>query len=387
MADVLLLLEYAALNGGERSLLAVLEGLQQSGYRISAAAPPNGPLAEELMSRGVEVIPFDVCAPGGRRFSQTALRERLREIIVSRRPELVHANSLAMGRLSGPVVSDLGVCSVAHLRDMMSLTAAALRDVRCHTRLLAVSHATRSWYVERGVDPARIHVLYNGVDLDTFRPRPTTGYLHRELGLADDAKLVGSIGQISLRKGFDTVVASARLLAASHPRVHWLIVGERHAQKDETRQLEAALRLASASPPLAGRLHLLGRRNDVTRLLNEFAALVHAARQEPLGRVLLEAAASGVPIVATDVGGTAEIFPPGSQTARLVPSDNPDAVARETALLLNDAALACNMATLARRRAQSMFDARQSAASLAGHYDELLNRHERGIMRGTFRVE
>jgi hypothetical protein len=45
------------------------------------------------------------------------------------------------------------------------------------------------------------------------------------------------------------------------------------------------------------------------------------------------------------------------------------------------------MATLARRRAESMFDVGQSAASLAGHYDELLNRHERGIMRGTFRVE
>jgi glycosyltransferase involved in cell wall biosynthesis len=125
----------------------------------------------------------------------------------------------------------------------------------------------------------------------------------------------------------------------------------------------------------------------VPRLLNELAVLVHPARQEPLGRVLLEAAASGVPIVATDVGGTAEIFPPLSQTARLVPSDNPEAVARETALLLDDAALACNMATLARRRAESTFDARQSAASLARHYDELLSRHERGTMRGTFRVE
>jgi glycosyltransferase involved in cell wall biosynthesis len=387
MADVLLLLEYAALNGGERSLLAVLEDLQQSGYRMSAAAPPSGPLADELQARGVEVIPFDVCAPGGQRFSQTALRERLREIIVSYRPELVHANSLAMGRLSGPVVSDLGVYSVAPLRDMMSLTAAALRDLCCHTRLLAVSHATRSWYVERGVDPARIHVLYNGVDLDTFRPRPTTGYLHRELGLADDAKLIGSIGQISLRKGFDTVVASARLLAASHPRVHWLIVGERHAQKDETRQFEEALRQASASPPLAGRLHLLGRRDDVPRLLNELAVLVHPARQEPLGRVLLEAAASGVPVVATDVGGTAEIFPPDSQAAVLVPPDNAEAMARAMGLLLDNAVLEETLATGARRRAESMFDARQSAASLARHYSELLSGHESDSKRGTFCVE
>jgi len=383
MADVLLLLEFSALNGGERSLLAVLDGLQRSGYRMSAAAPHRGPLADELTARGVDVIPFDVRASGGQRLSQTALRE----IVASRSPHLVHANSVAMGRLSGPVVSELGVPSVAHLRDMMSLSATALRDLSCHARLLAVSHATRSWYVKRGIDPARIHVLYNGVDLEAFRPRPATGYLHRELGIPPDAALVGSIGQIALRKGFDTLVASARLLATSHPRVHWLIVGERHAQKEETRRLEEALLRAAVSPPLAGRLHLLGRRNDVPCLLNELALLVHPARQEPLGRVLLEAAASGVPIVATDVGGTAEIFPPVSQTARLVPSDNPEAVARDTALLLNDAALACNMATLARRRVELMFDARQSAASLARHYAEILGRREPGTMRPTSGVE
>jgi glycosyltransferase involved in cell wall biosynthesis len=169
--------------------------------------------------------------------------------------------------------------------------------------------------------------------------------------------------------------------------VHWLIVGERHAQKDETRQFEEALRQASASPPLAGRLHLLGRRDDVPRLLNELAVLVHPARQEPLGRVLLEAAASGVPVVATDVGGTAEIFPPDSQAAVLVPPDNAEAMARAMGLLLDNAVLEETLATGARRRAESMFDARQSAASLARHYSELLSGHESDSKRGTFCVE
>jgi glycosyltransferase involved in cell wall biosynthesis len=99
--------------------------------------------------------------------------------------------------------------------------------------------------------------------------------------------------------------------------------------------------------------------------------------------VLLEAAASGVPIVATDVGGTAEIVPPDSSSALLVPPDDPAALARATASVLDDASLARAMAATARRRAESTFDARASAASLAHHYGHLLTPHQQGTSGGT----
>ena len=106
-----------------------------------------------------------------------------------------------------------------------------------------------------------------------------------------------------------------------------MIVGQRYSQKQEALEYERQVHAAADSGPLRGRVHFLGVRNDVDRLLNEFTLLAHPARQEPLGRVLLEAAAAGVPVVATDVGGTREIFPAETASACLVPPDDPAALA------------------------------------------------------------
>jgi glycosyltransferase involved in cell wall biosynthesis len=376
MPDVLLLCEYATLGGGERSMLATLEGVRQSGFTPTVLAPPKGPLADALWTSGVEVLPWIACDAAGRRLPQDRLRERLAGSLRWRRPDLLHANSLAMGRLSGPVAAELQLPSIAHLRDIIRLSRRAVADLNCHTRLLAVSQATRDYHTACGLAAAKIRVLYNGVDLEHFRPRPKTGYLHRELGLPPEAELIGTIGQLALRKGQD-VLAQAAVRAPSAgwsadklPRVHYVIVGERHSQKDESRSFEAALR-AAAEGPLAGRFHLLGHRDDVAELLGELALLVHPARQEPLSRVLLESAAAGVAVIATDVGGTPEIFPPKSGSARLVPPDDPEALATAIVELMGDVNLRSHLGAAARRRAEEAFDLHRTTAQLVRHYREL----------------
>ena len=105
--------------------------------------------------------------------------------------------------------------------------------------------------------------------------------------------------------------------------------------------------------------------------MNELAMLVHPARQEPLGRVLLEAAASGVAIVATDMGGTPEIFPPSLSAARLVPPDDVEALAEAILTVAGDPALRAQLSVAARHRAETAFDHRQATANLVRHYREL----------------
>ena len=111
------------------------------------------------------------------------MREELADSCVIVGRPLLHANSLAMGRLSGPVAAELGLPSVSHLRDIIRLSSQAVADLNCHARLLAVSQATRDFHVAAGLAAEKLHVVYNGVDLEEFRPRSPTGYLHRELGL------------------------------------------------------------------------------------------------------------------------------------------------------------------------------------------------------------
>jgi glycosyltransferase involved in cell wall biosynthesis len=382
MPEISLLCEYPTLNGGERSMLATLDGLRRAGFSPTVLAPPEGPLGDALAGRNVETIPFSCRAADGSRIAQSRLREQLADVLRRRRPAVLHANSLSMGRLSGPVAAELQLPSLAHLRDIVKLSRQAATDLNCHCRLLAVSHAVHDFHLAGGLAAERLHVLYNGVDLDEFRPRWLAAG-GQELVASDtsphpsplpkgEGTLVGVVGQIGLRKGQDVLLRAAALLGDRFPNVHYLIVGERNSDKDESRRFERDL-LEFSQDALPGRVHFLGRRDDVARLLPELTLLVHPARQEPLGRVLLEAAAAGLAVVATDVGGTREIFPPEANSARLVPPDNAAALAAAISDLLADAALRIRLGHAARRRAEEQFDIRKTVGELVRHYEALLS--------------
>ena len=174
MPDVLIVCEYATLSGGERSMLATLDLVSRAGFNLAVAAPPDGPLAESLGARGIEVVPFTIRARGAA-LPQARSRELLGEIIRRRQPAIVHANSLAMGRLAGPVAFESGLAGIAHLRDIVRLSAQAIRDLNRNVRLLAVSRATAEFHAAQGLDAEKLHVVYNGVELEWFPPRPPTG--------------------------------------------------------------------------------------------------------------------------------------------------------------------------------------------------------------------
>lgn len=376
MTRLLVHFEYATLNGGERSWLATLSAVREAGFDVSAVGPAEGPLADELVRREVTLHPLEYYAADGRRRDLADIRASLAAIIRQHEPELFHANSLSTSRISGPVVQEQGLPSLGHLRDIIKLKASVIRDLNCHRRLLAVSQATRDFHIAQGLDEERVEVCYNGVDVELFQPRPRTGHLHDHLGIEPNAPLIAAIGQIGLRKGFDVFVAAATELAnrwkGDTPRPHFLIVGERHSQKEESVQFEQQLRAAAERPPLSGHLHFLGWRSDLPELLSELSALVHPARQEPLGRVLLEAAACGVPVIATNVGGTAEIFPRESQAARLVPPDDTVALTAAIEEVLTDESLQQQLCERGRQQVQTVFSRQQAAKRLITHYRALL---------------
>lgn len=370
---VLWICEYARLNGAERSLLATLPGLRDAGFEIVAVAPQTGPLAEELDRAGVDLVPVCWHDNAGRRKPLADIRDELDRYIRASAPDLVHANSLSMARIVGPVVERLGIASVGHIRDIVGLSRTAMGDVNRNDRLLCVSAATRDFHITQGLDEGRAHVLFNGVDLDRFAPREPTGWLHAELGIDPDAAIITTIGQIGARKGQDVLVAALPGIVAAVPAVQLVVVGERCSQKDEAVAYERSLHETLDRAGLADRVHFVGVRKDVERILGETTVLVHAARQEPLGRVLLEAAAAGGAIVATDVGGTAEIFAGTESSAILVPEDDPQRLSDEVARLLQNDDERQRLSAAARRQAETAFDHREAARGLAAHYAALIN--------------
>lgn len=376
MTRVLVLCEFGSLNGGEQSLLAVAPLLRELGFDLAVAAPPLGPLADALRALRVPLVPLETRIQDSRS-DLAARRLALSQLVTTRRPDVLHANSLAMSRLSGPVAASLGLASIGHLRDIMRIRRAVADDLNCHTRLLAVSHAVGDWYAQQAVDAERVLVAYNGVSLQRFRPSSPTGYLADELGLPRTAVLVLTIGQVILRKGLDVLLRAASGVLHHRSDVHFLVVGRRFSEKAETVRYEESLHRLALTCSRLGHVHFLGVRSDVDRMLSEAALLVHPARQEPLGRVLLEAAAAGTAIVATAVGGTPEIFPSESQAAVLVPPDDPPALADAILRVLDDPALRGALGASARRIAEDRFSDERAAKALADHYRQTLGHARR----------
>ena len=373
MRDVLIICEYPTLNGGERSMFSTLPHIAAAGYRVTVAAPPTGQLTRELQHNAIAHVPLDLCDSDGRRVDQPVARERIGRAMLQVAPDLVHANSLSMGRLTGPVAANQHVRSISHLRDIIGLSGRALADLNQNTRLIAVSHATRDFHVGAGLDPGRTHVVYNGVDLLAFSPdHPSPESLRHELGVDNDALLVATIGQVIARKGTDLFVKAAIQISRRRPNSHFLIVGECYSRKDEALQFHSDLRQAVQAQGADTHVHFVGYRSDMAGLLNQVDLVVQPSRQDPLCRVLLEAAATGKAIVAADVGGTREIFPAAANAAVVVAQNDVVTLTETIDSLLDDTTRRVELGKNARRRAEEAFDLRHAAAQLVKQYDEVL---------------
>ncbi len=311
-------------------MLSVLPLIQDDGIEVIVAAPDRGELASQLNAMRVRIEAFG-CGPTGERLDRAAKTTQLLSILRRTKPDLIHANSLSMSRVVGAMRAEIETPTIGHLRDILNLSKRAIADIASNDRIIAVSRAVKCHFVESGVSESVFEVIHNGVDLERFRPRPKSGSLHRELQIAPESRFVISVGQLGMRKGVDDSIEAFSRIVHDVPDLHMLIVGERHSEKAEAVEYEVRLHEMARRDGVAGRIHFLGRRSDIPAILNEADVLLHLAHQEPLGRVLIEAAASGCCVLTTDVGGSGEIFPPKDFPSALVPDANPSEAA---ALLL-----------------------------------------------------
>ena len=358
--------EYSTLNGGERSMLAALDGMGSERPEIIAIGLPHGPLADELRKRSIEIIPLSFFGEDSKRLPRDQTAGSIAEATRDLGLDVLHANSLSMGVLCGELSSPPFV-RVAHIRDIMSLSQNAVRLLNQTDRLLAVSQATRKYHVGQGVDANRVTVLHNGVDCTQFQPQVYPRTLRRELHILENRLLSLTVGQIGLRKGLEVLVEAICDIGWRLPDLDFAIAGQRSSSKPESIEYEQNLYRLLEENQMDARVHWLGYRTDVAHLMNEADMLVHVAHQEPLGRVLLEAAASALPIVATKVGGTEEILKQ-DESALLVDKGNANQVASAIAKLAGSPALRTRLGTAARNVIEERFLASDAARQLREHW-------------------
>jgi glycosyltransferase involved in cell wall biosynthesis len=374
-APILVLGEYGTLNGGERSFLTVCKSLQARGWKFIAAVPQGSEFEAAFARQQIPNLGYARVDEDGLRLDQQGKRQQLSRLIFESKPAIVHANSLSMSRICGPVAAELGVPSVGYLRDILKLSKKAVGDINQLDRIVAVSNATADWHVGQGMDRSRVGTIYNGVDGTAFRPFEAEGdraeieQLQGGLGIEAADRVILYVGQIGMRKGIDSLAEVFVELAQQISNVHLLIVGERNSTKAENVEYEQRIKRQLSATRFSKQVHWLGRRSDVAKLMRLADLLLHPARQEPLGRVLLEASSAGLPIVTTDVGGSAEILP--AETPLFDP-DDVAGMAGYACNLLRDEKLRFRVGTDQRKAAQSRFSVVQCTERLERVYRELL---------------
>ncbi len=170
-------------------------------------------------------------------------------------------------------------------------------------RVVANSEHTRDTLLDMGVDPARITIIYPGVDVSVFRPGLDTTGLRESLGIRPDEKLVFSVGRLSRRKGFDQMIRAVAQLHAEGMPLRYVIAGI----GEDVDYLDSLI----AEHNVQGIVHRIGAVSepDLPRWMNACDVFAMPNRDingdnEGFGMVFIEAAACGKPSLAGDAGGT-----------------------------------------------------------------------------------
>ena len=298
--------------------------------------------------------PAPAMSPIGEWREIAGLADRVTEVARQFRPDVIHAHSPVLDavaalragkRLGVPVMYEIrafwedaavgnGTGSEGSLR-YRATRWLETRAVRAADAVAVICDGLRSDLIDRGIDPAKIMVSPNGVDLTLFgEPLPRDSALADELGLAVDDDVVGFIGSFYDYEGLDDLIAAMPALVARRPAAKLLLVGGG--------PMEPALRAQAAASPVAGTIRFVGRvpHTEVERYYSLVDVLAYPRKKMRLTDLVtplkpLEAMAQRRLVAASDVGGHRELIRDGD-TGTLFAPDSPVAIADALAGMFAD---------------------------------------------------
>lgn len=362
------------LGGAQRSLLEVCTTLPSLGVEVVTAVP-YGPLFDRLKEAGISVFP--VAAVRAKRhgwglFTTTAKLLRapstVSQIIRAVRPDILHANSLpaflAASRASGHIPT------FWHVRDIQIPALIAHESAKKATRIIAASEAIDEALVDI-LSPrilGRIRVIRNGIEPARFAGESRAD-ARKAFGLPPDGPVIGMIAHIIPWKRHDAFIQAAEHIRKQCPSAYFVAVG-----KDlfgEQARYSAQLMESVKRAGLGDCFKWINDLDAPEKILPAFDLLLHPAMHEPFGRVICEAMAAKVPVIAAESGGPAAIIN-NRVSGILVREGDPQRMAEEALALLSDPARASRQADEGLRTVFSQFTTRRVCEQLAKEYGATL---------------
>ncbi len=366
------------MGGQERVALDLARRQRAAGHRVlavSLAPPPDGPLAAAFRDADVRTATLPKRGPS----VDPSLPMRLARLLSKQGVNLVHthnphaliygAPAAALAR-AVTVHTKHGINPDGDRRQWLRRSASRLVDA-----YVAVTRSLGRIALEQ-VECAqqRLQVIPSGIDVRLYAPnREARARIRAELGIPEDAWVVGSVGRLAPEKNYRLLVAA--IAPMLDPRRHLLLVGD-----GPEREALGAQAAATWRPEF---VHFTGRRDDVPDLLAAFDVFALTSHSEGLPLVVLEAMATELPVVATAVGGIPDIVEHGA-TGYLVEPGNASELTRQLAWLSTRPAQAQQVASYARR----MVLENHSLERMANEYESLYRRVlARGRVEATQSVE
>lgn len=334
-------------GGGERHLVDLSKGLLKNGHEVFAVVRESCLWRESLSflkAKNIFRLPLknslDV-------FSARKLARVIRENHI----EIVHAHLARDYTIASLAVRMAPPAKLVLSRHVLfPLNPAQKFFLKNVSKAIAVSNGVKK-ELEKTFPPEKISVVYNGIDTKYFgeAARERLGREFRfENNIPFDAPFVGTVGELKPLKGQKDFVLAAQLISQKFPNAHFAIIGQDNSlKKDYRRELKRLVKVFG----LEERFLWLDWVEETKSLLRALDIFVSASHSESFGLAILEAMASGTPVVATETEGARELLEAG----RLVPFENPVKLAEEVCRLLENSENRLDFGKKLQERAEKTF--------------------------------
>ncbi|MDH1524428.1 glycosyltransferase [Achromobacter mucicolens] len=344
-----------AFGGQEFCIYKEMVAMRERGHHLEAVCQPHAELAQRLRDAGftVHTVNMDGAVNFVRSVAfvrRVAARGRFDVVNTHSRSDTVRA---AMGaRLARTPL----IVRTRHL-------AKPINSLYAYTwlahRVIAVSRHVHRQLLDGGAPPEAVATIHSPIVLPEGDGK---GSLRQELGLPGDALVVGCVAVMRTEKGHADLIDAFQRVLAAFPQAHLVLAGDGMPVFERLKGQVQGLGLAS-------RVHFLGRRNDIGNVLQAFDVFALPTHREAFGTAFVEAAAMGVPVIGTDVGGVPETMQAGV-TGLLVPPRDPAALAAALESLLADPERRRRMGEAGREliRGQGLFSVDRAAQLVEAAY-------------------
>ncbi|HWR97501.1 MAG TPA: glycosyltransferase family 4 protein [Candidatus Methanoperedens sp.] len=358
------------IGGPGKTILETMSRIDPERFRLhlgvfeSTPAGRETPFVKEAKQRGLSVHAIQ-----GRNPFDLSMVSKLERLVRQLKIDIVHSHEtlsnaygyLAARRAGARTVSTMHGWIDNGIKDKLRIWMDK-QLMRRFDLSIAVSEAMRRQVITEGIPPERVRVLHNCIVSSMYRPEGERGYLAKLLGRPLERPIVGCVGRLSPEKGQKDFLAAASIVLGLGTKASFVLAGdgpEREALATMARELG-----------IAERVHVLGYQREMVALYRDLDLMVLPSHTEGLPNVVLESLLMRTPVVATDVGGTAEIVT-HRETGILVEKRRPEAIARAISEFLESPGIFQQMAEAGRRRVLQEFNFTDRTRKLERIYTEV----------------